>query len=143
MPDGTQQFYRKAQFAPRQWRSLLRYDGSIISATPAQVRRYFQQMNQRLIQSEARTQAMLLQIKPERLDYALRLADLSHVKIDADGSIDTASIKSALEQMIKDIPELKATETQPAGFRVGAGDGTDAVSDDDALRRAFGLKPRN
>ena len=100
------------------------------------------QMNQRLIQAEARAQAVLLQIKPERLDYALRLADLSQIKIGTDGQLDAAKIKSALEQVIKDIPELKATEPQPAGFRVGADGGTDAESDDDALRRAFGLKPR-
>lgn len=65
--------------------------------------------NQRLIHAEARVQAVTLGIKPERIAYALKLADLSGVEVDEQGNPDAAAIKSALEAVLNDLPELKGT----------------------------------
>jgi len=67
--------------------------------------------NQRLIQAEAKVVALELGIKPERVAYAIRLANLSDVEVDENGQVDTKALKAALEQVIKDIPELKGTST--------------------------------
>lgn len=66
--------------------------------------------NQRLINAEARVQAVTLGIKPERVSYALKLADLSGVEVDENGNPDAAAIKSALEAVLNDLPELKGTQ---------------------------------
>lgn len=63
--------------------------------------------NQRLINAEARVQAVTLGIRPERVAYALKLADLSAVDVDDSGNPDEAAIKAALEAVLKDLPELK------------------------------------
>lgn len=73
--------------------------------------------NQRAISSEARVQAVALGIKPERIQHAMRLADLSGVTVDENGEPDVVAIKSALEAVLKDLPELK---TQPAQTSGGA-----------------------
>lgn len=67
--------------------------------------------NQRLIQAEAKVVALELGIKPERVAYAIRLANLSDVEVGENGKVDTKALKAALEQVIKDIPELKGTST--------------------------------
>lgn len=66
--------------------------------------------NQRLINAEARVQAVTLGIKPERIAYALKLADLSGVEVDGQGNPDAAAIKAALEAVLNDLPELKGTQ---------------------------------
>ena len=63
--------------------------------------------NRRIIEAEAKVQAVALGIKPERVAYALRLADLSGVEVDDNGNPDTDAIKAALEAVLKDLPELK------------------------------------
>lgn len=63
--------------------------------------------NQRLIHAEARVQAVTLGIKPERIAYALKLADLSGVEVDEQGNPDAAAIKAALEAVLNDLPELR------------------------------------
>jgi|SRR5690625_1519462 len=65
--------------------------------------------NQRLISAEAKVQAVALGVKPERVEYALRLADLSDVDMDDDGNPDAAAIKAALDVVLNDLPELKGT----------------------------------
>jgi len=63
--------------------------------------------NARTIKAEAKALAASLGVKPERINYAVRLADLSGIEVDDDGEPDTKAIKSALEQVTKDLPELK------------------------------------
>lgn len=71
-----------------------------------------QTANQRLLTAEAKIQASALGIKPDRLGYALKLADLSGIEVKDDGSIDTAAVKSAIETVLKTIPELKGQVQQ-------------------------------
>jgi len=81
--------------------------------------------NRRLINAEARVQAVALGVKPERVDYALRLADLSSVEVDENGNPDAAGIKAAIEAVLKDLPELKGqTAANKSGGEFPGGGGT-------------------
>lgn len=78
------------------------------------------QANQRLIQAIAQSEATKLNINPEYIADAVRLADLSKVKVNDDGTVDSKSITEALEAVLTRMPVLKAaTETPAGGFRVG------------------------
>ena len=84
------------------------------------------QANQRLIQAIAQSEATKLNINPNYIADAVRLADLSKVTVNDDGTVDAKSITTALEAVLERIPVLKATSETPAGgFRVGGqGNGT-------------------
>lgn len=78
------------------------------------------QANQRLIQAIAQSEATKLNINPDYIADAVRLADLSAVKVNDDGTVDTKSITDALEAVLTRMPVLKATTDTPAGgFKVG------------------------
>ena len=78
------------------------------------------QANQRLIQAIAQSEATKLNINPDYVADAVRLADLSNVKVNDDGTVDTKSITTALEAVLERMPVLKATTEAPAGgFKVG------------------------
>ena len=86
------------------------------------------QANQRLIQAIAQSEATKLNINPDYVADAVRLADLSAVKVNDDGTVDTKSVTTALEAVLKRMPILKATtETPTGGFKVG-GQGGNAQS---------------
>lgn len=79
------------------------------------------QANQRLIQAIAQSEATKLNINPDYIADAVRLADLSAVKVNDDGTVDSKSITAALEAVLTRMPVLKATESAPAGgFKVGS-----------------------
>lgn len=78
------------------------------------------QANQRLIHAIAQSEATKLNINPDYIADAVRLADLSAVKVNDDGTVDIKSITTALEAVITRMPVLKATTEAPAGgFKVG------------------------
>lgn len=78
------------------------------------------QANQRLIQAIAQSEATKLNINPEYVADAVRLADLSAVKVNDDGTVDSKSITAALEAVLQRMPVLKAATDAPAGgFKVG------------------------
>jgi len=78
--------------------------------------------NQKLVQSEAKAVALSLGVKSDRVAYAVRMADLSKIDVDDELGVDGEALKKAIEQVLKDIPELKPTEEQKkgSGFKVGA-----------------------
>ena len=78
------------------------------------------QANQRMIQAIAQSEATKLNINPDYVADAVRLADLSAVKVNDDGTVDTKSVTTALEAVLTRMPILKATAEAPAGgFKVG------------------------
>lgn len=96
-----------------------------------------------LVKANAQIQAANLGVKSNKLDYVVKMADLSKVTIGDDGNPDEAAIKSAVEQVLKDVPELKDTK-ESSGFKIGAdGDKGSEGDNDEAIRRAFGLSPKN
>ena len=93
-----------------------------------------------LVQAEARIQASTLGIRPDRIDAVFEHAKLSEVKVK-DGKVDSEGAKKALEAVLTKFPEWKVEAQQP-GFRVGSDGNNKPGSDDDVLRRAFGLPPK-
>lgn len=78
------------------------------------------QANQRLIQAIAQSEATKLNINPSYVADAVRLADLSKVTVNEDGTVDTKSVTTALEAVLERMPVLKtATEAPAGGFKVG------------------------
>ena len=82
--------------------------------------------NQRIINAEAKVLAVSLGVKPERVAYALKLADLSAVEVDENGDPDADAIKAAIEAVINDLPELKGTQgPSRSGSEFNGGNKTD------------------
>jgi len=93
--------------------------------------------HRRIIQAEAKAQALALGVRPDRLEYALRLADLSEVEVGDDGEPDAAAIKAALEKVLNDLPELKgALQHVKSGSEFQGGNKTQVT---DRIRKAMGL----
>ncbi|MFT9055540.1 MAG: hypothetical protein ABF449_02785 [Ethanoligenens sp.] len=83
----------------------------------------------RELRAAAKLTAVSLGIPASRADYAVRMADLSGVEIDDDDGPDGDAIKAAMEQVLKDIPELKPAaqaETAKPGLTVGANNSASA-----------------
>lgn len=104
------------------------------------------QANQRLIQAIAQSEATKLNINPDYITDAVRLADLSAVKVNDDGTVDTKSITTALEAVLTRMPVLKATTEAPAGgFKVGGQGGNNQTNGwtDNATKNAGETKRWN
>lgn len=114
---------------------------ALIEAANTRATEAMTQANATLIKADATIQAGTLQIRTDRIDTILSMADISKVKV-TDNKVDSAAVKTALEAVLAKFPEWK-TEGAPqaSGFRVGADGNTSAGANDEALRRAFGLKP--
>jgi hypothetical protein len=97
------------------------------------------QANTILIKADATVQAAALQIRADRLETVMSMADFKAVKV-TDGKVDAAAVKTALEAVLTRFPEWKADPNKTPGFKVGAGDNTTGT-DDAALRKAMGLPP--
>lgn len=77
--------------------------------------------NLRLIRAEAMVQAIGLGVDRTKIDYAIRLADLSQAQVNEQGLVDGAQIKEAIERVLTDIPELgRRVDEERTGFKVGA-----------------------
>lgn len=71
----------------------------------------FLKANKRLVESEAKVQALALGIETKKLPYVLKLADLDVAElINEEGDIDSKGIKSAIKKIVEDLPELVTTK---------------------------------
>ncbi len=85
--------------------------------TPEQVAQEAQQTadirvsaaKQAVLRLSAQAAASALGIKPERVAYALKLADLSGVKVEDDMAVDQQAVTDALKKVLDDLPELAGT----------------------------------
>lgn len=97
--------------------------------------------NERLISAEAKSAAASLGIKPERLTYALRLADLNGIEVDDDGNVDTGEVEKRIRRVIEDVPELKgAPGSVGGGSNPGKTNNEPQGSMNDALRKMAGYR---
>lgn len=64
---------------------------------------------QAVLRLSAQAAASALGIKPERVAYALKLADLSGVKVEDDMAVDQQAVTDALKKVLNDLPELAGT----------------------------------
>lgn len=69
-------------------------------------------------------------IKPEKIERAARLVDLSKC-VNKDGAPDTEKIRKEIDELVKDFPELKTTvEEGNAGFKFGANSSSNTTESD-------------
>lgn len=78
------------------------------------------------------------------IPYVLKMADFSTVT--ADGKINAEKLTEAVKKVLDDVPALKKTVNNSSGVKKIGGDGEsdqNTVTQNDMLRKAFGLKPKN
>lgn len=76
-------------------------------------------------------------VSPEKIPYAVRLIDTAEVLVE--GAVSDDKTKKAVEDMLKNFPELKKAVGEPAPkFKVGADGKQTTVTDDELLAKAFG-----
>ena len=91
------------------------------------------------LQSAATMAAVSLGIDAKTIPYVLKMADLSQVS-GQDGKINDESLKNAINKVLEDVPALKPQAAGSTGFiQVGASGSGQQTSNDDALKKAFGL----
>lgn len=100
---------------------------------------------QELAQKEAVEKAAVLEAVGLGLDvktipYVLKMADLSAVT-GQDGNINTETLKSAINKVLEDIPQLKPAQESQRGFQIGGGGNQQQqTSQIDQLASIFGNK---
>lgn len=100
--------------------------------------------NKRLINAEALVKASQMQIRPDRVKQAIRLADLTAVTVDENGQVDEAAVMNALEQVTKEMPELlmQAEKESSPGFKIGGPGQAQGANVSDKLAEIFGNKEK-
>lgn len=78
-----------------------------------------------LVRASAQAAAVQLGVRPERVDYALKLANLSGVEVGEDMAVDGDAVAAALKKVLDDLPELAGAVTStpaanPAGGTISA-----------------------
>lgn len=102
--------------------------------------------NQRALMAETKVEAMTmaseLGVEQKTIPYLLKMADLS--KVVKDGQIDQDKLKESLNEVLKDVPQLKtiAGEEKPNGFKIGADTSGNASGQDEQLAKIFGVKKK-
>lgn len=91
------------------------------------------------VQAAATMAAVGLGIDAKTIPYVLKMADLSQV-MGQDGKINDEAMKTALNKVLEDVPALKPAPAGQTGFvQVGASGQQQQTTNDDALKKAFGL----
>ena len=72
--------------------------------------------------------------------YLIKMADLSKV-VNEKNEISEEAIKNAFEEVLKDVPALKASTNSNNGFRVGADSQQQENDRTNMLRKVAGLPP--
>lgn len=92
------------------------------------------------IEKEAVLQALSLDIDSKSIPYVVKLADFSNVS-DETGTINSESIKSAMQKVLEDVPALKKSSPDLGNLQIGADDSQSSESNlDSTLSRIFGTK---
>lgn len=110
-----------------------------VSAMQAQLKEAQEQAKRAQIESAATAQAVGLGIDAKTIPYVLKMADLSQA-VGTDRKISAEEVKKAIQKVLEDVPALKPSNAQSSGFvQVGASGGKEQQTDEDALKKAFGL----
>lgn len=91
------------------------------------------------IEKEAILMGAEIGVDIKTMPYVIKMADMKDVV--EEGKINNEKLKTALEKVLEDIPQLKATnETVGTGFKFGASGGSgDNKATDEQLKAAFGI----
>lgn len=76
-------------------------------------------MREKDLNNEALTQARSLDVDDKTVPYLIKLADLNNC-IDDKGNVDGTKVKTALEKVLQDVPNLKKAKEGTTGVTVGA-----------------------
>lgn len=98
--------------------------------------------NSMIIKANAQIIASSLGVKSNKLDYVVKMADLSKVTVDEHGNPDESAVKASIEKVLSDIPEFKENKESSSGFKIGADGNKETSGADDSIRAAFGLPPK-
>lgn len=115
-----------------------------VGAMQNEINSYKQQIAEAKLQQAATSAALEIGVDPKRMNYVIKLADLSKVAKE-DGTIDADAVKSALNQVLKDVPELMGASNNTAGnagFHVGgnANNPAGAADNQQILENIFGIR---
>lgn len=80
----------------------------------------------RALKADLKVAAAAAGVKAERLDYVLRLVDITSIPV-TDGEPDQKAIKDAIGRILTDFPELKGEQAQARGGSNFGGSGGDSV----------------
>jgi len=88
------------------------------------------------IEKEAIMQALELGIEVKTIPYVSKLADFSKVT-DEEGNINSESIKTALQQVLDDVPALKTKSENASNLKIGADGSNTKESSGDLFNFGF------
>ena len=96
---------------------------------------------QTVLQLSAQAAASALGVKPERMPYVLKLADLTGIDVGDDMTADSQAVTTAIKKVLDDFPDLarQAVPSTPAANPSSLQAGN---RDMDAIRAAAGLKTK-
>lgn len=109
-----------------------------VNALQAQAQEAQRAAQQALIEKEAVMEAVQLGIDVKTIPYILKIADLSGV-VGQDGKLNNETLKNAINKVLEDVPQFKPTQEQNRGFQIGSSGEQAPGTDNDALKKAFGL----
>lgn len=110
-----------------------------VAAIQEQLAQAQTQVRRAELEKQATIQALELGLDVKTVPYAIKMAELDKA-VGEDGKINTESIKSALTQVLEDIPGLKPQAQVSGGFQIGAsGNGQNIQTTQEQLNAAFGV----
>ena len=110
-----------------------------VAAIQEQLAKAQTQVRRAELEKQATIQALELGLDVKTVPYAIKMAELDKA-VGEDGKINTESIKSALTQVLEDIPGLKPQAQVSGGFQIGAsGNGQNTQTTQEQLNAAFGV----
>ena len=98
------------------------------------------QLRQSTINSKAFEVGLDMGVDKNAVTYLVKMADLSKV-VNEKGEVSEEAIKNAFEQVLKDVPALKASTNSNEGFKVGADSYKQENDRTNMLRKVAGLSP--
>lgn len=96
------------------------------------------ELGQRVIDTNIQLTAAANGVRPEKMQYFLRLVDRTGLELKEDGTVDDEKIKAAVDNVLKDMPEFKGIPgAGGSDFKDGNKDTDKGL---DSFRKALGLK---
>ena len=98
------------------------------------------QMLQMNIDAKANSIGLDMGVDKNAVAYLVKMADLTKA-VDEKGEISEEAIKEAFEDVLKNVPALKANVNSNNGFKVGADSHQQETDKTNMLRKVAGLPP--
>ena len=109
-----------------------------VNALQSQIKTIQAEAQRAVMENEAVLEAVQLGIDAKTMPYVLKMADLSEA-MGQDGKVDNEVLKNAINKVLEDVPQLKPSQEKQWGFRVGGEGQQPTGTDNEALKKAFGI----